>query len=92
MRTTAEPGPIDYTAPNKFGEEITPGEQITSVGQALADAQPEQTDEPYPLVVFSHGFALSPIVYSTMHRRAMSFLLPNTTRALTDHSPDSGRS
>ena len=66
VRTTAEPGPIDYTAPNKFDEQITPGEQITSVGQALADAQPEQTDEPYPLVVFSHGYALSPIVYSTL--------------------------
>ena len=60
------PEKIDYTAPNKFGEQITPGEQITSVGQALADAQPEQTDEPYPLVVFSHGYALSPIVYSTL--------------------------
>jgi predicted dienelactone hydrolase len=66
VRTTAEPRPIDYAAPNKFGEQITPGEQITSVGQALADAQPEQTDEPYPLVVFSHGFSLSPIVYSTL--------------------------
>ncbi len=65
-RTTAEPGPITYTASNKFDETITPGEQITSVGQALADAQPEQSDEPYPLVVFSHGFALSPIAYSTL--------------------------
>ncbi len=66
VRTTAEPGPISYTAPNKFGEQITPGAQITSVGRALADAQPEQTDEPYPLVVFSHGYSLSPIVYSTL--------------------------
>lgn len=57
---------ITYTATNKFGEEITPGEQITSVGRALADAEPEPTDEPYPLVVFSHGFSLSPIVYSTL--------------------------
>lgn len=57
---------ISYAAANKFGEEITPGEQITSVGDALADAEPEQDDEPYPLVVFSHGFALSPIVYSTL--------------------------
>ncbi len=66
VRPTAEPTTITYTAPNKFGEEITPGEQITSVGRALADAQPEQTDEPYPLVVFSHGFSLSPIVYSAL--------------------------
>lgn len=66
VRTTAEPGPITYTAPNKFDEQITPGDQITSVGRALADAEPEQTDEPYPLVVFSHGYALSPIVYSTL--------------------------
>jgi predicted dienelactone hydrolase len=57
---------ITYTAPNKFGEQITPGEQITSIGHAIADAPPEPTDEPYPLVVFSHGFALSPIVYSTL--------------------------
>lgn len=64
--TTGEPVTMDYTAPNKFGEEITPGEQITSVGEALADAQPEPADEPYPLVVFSHGFSLSPIVYSTL--------------------------
>lgn len=66
VRTTTEYVPITYIAPNKFGEQITPGEQIASVGQALADAQPEQIDEPYPLVVFSHGFSLSPIVYSTL--------------------------
>ncbi|MEP1124619.1 MAG: hypothetical protein ABJH68_12095 [Ilumatobacter sp.] len=61
-----QPATITYTAPDKFGEEITPGEEITSVGCAIADAQPEQTDEPYPLVVFSHGDALSPIVHSTL--------------------------
>jgi predicted dienelactone hydrolase len=66
VHTTAEPRPIDYIAPNKFGEQITPGKEITSIGQALADAQPEQTGGPYPLVVFSHGFSLSPIVYSTL--------------------------
>ena len=63
---TAEPATITYTAANKFGEQITPGEQITSVGRALADAPPELADEPYRLVVFSHGYALSPIVYSTL--------------------------
>jgi predicted dienelactone hydrolase len=57
---------ITYTAPNKFGEEITPGEEITSIGTAIADAAPDTTDGPYPLVVFSHGFSLSPIVYATL--------------------------
>ncbi len=66
VRPTDDPGPIEYSAPNKFSDEITPGELITSVGRAIADAPPEPADEPYPLVVFSHGFALSPIVYSTL--------------------------
>jgi predicted dienelactone hydrolase len=66
VRTTAAPEPITYTASNKFDEQITPGEQITSIGRALADAEPEPADGPYPLVVFSHGFSLSPIVYSTL--------------------------
>jgi predicted dienelactone hydrolase len=63
---TAETATITYTAPNKFGEQITPGEEITSVGRALADGRPDTTGGPYPLVVFSHGFALSPIVYGTL--------------------------
>jgi predicted dienelactone hydrolase len=37
-----------------------------AVGAALANGRPEQTGGPYPLVVFSHGFSLSPIVYSTL--------------------------
>ena len=57
---------ITYTAPNKFGEEITLGAQITAVGKAFANGRPESTGGPYPLVVFSHGFSLSPIVYSTL--------------------------
>ncbi|MGB5758055.1 MAG: alpha/beta fold hydrolase [Acidimicrobiales bacterium] len=61
-----QPATITYIAPNKFDEQITPGEEITSVGTALANGRPEQTDTPYPLVVFSHGYALSPIVYSTL--------------------------
>jgi predicted dienelactone hydrolase len=61
-----QPATITYRSPNKFGEQITPGKEITSVGAAFANAQPEPTDEPYPLVVFSHGFSLSPIVYSTL--------------------------
>ncbi len=57
---------INYTAPNKFGEEIFPGKEINSVGSALSNAKPDRNAKPYPLVVFSHGFALSPIVYSTL--------------------------
>ena len=57
---------ITYTSPNKFDEQITPGRHITAVGRAIRNARPERTAEPYPLVVFSHGYALSPIVYSTL--------------------------
>jgi predicted dienelactone hydrolase len=57
---------ITYTAPNKFDEQILPGKEITAAGGALLNAQPEQTARPYPLVVFSHGYALSPIVYSAL--------------------------
>jgi predicted dienelactone hydrolase len=60
------PATITYSAPNKFGEQITPGKEITAVGAALANGRAEQTGGPYPLVVFSHGFSLSPIVYSTL--------------------------
>jgi len=59
------PATITYTAPNKFDEQITPGKEITAAGGALPDGRPERTG-PYPLVVFSHGYALSPIVYSTL--------------------------
>lgn len=57
---------ITYTAPNKFDEKITPGKEITAVGGALPGARPERSARPYPLVVFSHGYGLSPIVYSTL--------------------------
>ncbi len=60
------PETIKYTAPNKFDEKITPGKQITALGGALANGRPERTAKPYPLVVFSHGYALSPVVYSTL--------------------------
>lgn len=60
------PATITYTAPNKFDELSTPGKEITAVGGALANGRPERTGRPYPLVVFSHGYALSPIVYSTL--------------------------
>lgn len=57
---------INYTVPNKFGEQVLPGKEITSVGSALPNGRPEPTGGPYPLVVFSHGYALSPVVYSTL--------------------------
>ncbi len=60
------PRTINYTAPNKFDEQITPGKNITAVGAALENGQPEPTGGPYPLVVFSHGYAISPIVFSTL--------------------------
>ncbi len=60
------PATITYTAPNKFGEEILRGQEITSIGSALTNGRPERTGRPYPLVVFSHGYAISPIVYSTL--------------------------
>lgn len=60
------PRTINYTAPNKFDEQILPGKEITSVGSALSNGRPEPTGGPYPLVVFSHGYAISPIVYSTL--------------------------
>lgn len=61
-----QPATITYTAPNKFDEQITPGAEITAVGGAIAGGRPDTTGGPYPLVVFSHGYALSPIVYSTL--------------------------
>jgi predicted dienelactone hydrolase len=60
------PAAITYTAPNKFDEQVTPGKEITAVGRAFAKGQPEPTGGPYPLVVFSHGYAISPIVFSTL--------------------------
>ena len=60
------PATVTYSAPNKFDEKITPGKEITSVGTALANDRPKRIGRPYPLVVFSHGYSLSPIVYSAM--------------------------
>ncbi len=57
---------INYTAPTKFGEQILPAKAITSVGKAFENGEPERTSKPYPLVVFSHGYAISPIVFSTL--------------------------
>jgi predicted dienelactone hydrolase len=61
-----QPATITYTALNKFDEQIVPGAEITSIGTAIEDGRPDPTGGPYPLVVFSHGFSLSPIVYSTL--------------------------
>jgi predicted dienelactone hydrolase len=76
-RSTGEPETITYTAPNKFDEQIVPGEQITSRGVALVDGEPDRTDGPYPLVVFSHGYGLSPIVYGTLveHYASQGFVV-----------------
>ena len=60
------PATITYNTPNKFDGQTLPTKEITSVGKALANGRPERSGRPYPLVVFSHGYALSPIVYSTL--------------------------
>lgn len=57
---------IRYTAPNKFDAQILPGKEITSVGSAHMNGAPERAARPYPLVVFSHGYAISPILYSAL--------------------------
>jgi predicted dienelactone hydrolase len=68
---------ISYTAPNKFGQQILPGQQITAGGRVLANGRPERTSRPFPLVVFSHGYGLSPIVYSTLveHYASQGFII-----------------
>jgi predicted dienelactone hydrolase len=57
---------ITYTGPIKFDEKVLPGKEIKSLGNAKSNGRPERTATPYPLVVFSHGFAMSPISYSTL--------------------------
>jgi predicted dienelactone hydrolase len=57
---------LTYKAPNKFDEQILPGKEITAVGKASVNARPQHSAAPYPLVVFSHGYAISPIVFSTL--------------------------
>jgi len=36
------------------------------LGHALKDAEPDGSEAPYPLVVFSHGFGLNPVWYNTI--------------------------
>lgn len=57
---------IRYVQANKFNAQDLPVKQITAVGTAGENARPDAKNGPYPLVVFSHGYALSPIVYSTL--------------------------
>ena len=105
-RDDKQPATITYTAPNKFGQEITPGKNITALGAALKNGHPERTAKPYPLVVFSHGFALSPIVYSTLvehyasrgyvvlgpeHNEAFDGSLTGFWKELIDRPVDIGR-
>ena len=100
------PATITYTAPNKFDEQITPGKNITSVGRALKNGRPERTAKPYPLVVFSHGYAVSPIIYSTLvehyasqgyvvlapeHNEKFDGSLTGFWKALIDRPVDIGR-
>ncbi len=57
---------LTYKAPNKFEEKTLPGKEITAIGKAFVNARPQRNAAPYPLVVFSHGYAISPIVFSTL--------------------------
>lgn len=58
--------PIRYAQANKFDEATLPVERITATGRAVRDGRIDRRHGEYPLVVFSHGYALSPIVYSTL--------------------------
>ncbi len=97
---------VTYTAPNKFDENITPGDEITAVGQVFTDGEPESAGGPYPLVIFSHGYGLSPIVYSTLvehfasqgyvvlapeHNETFDGSLTGFWKALIDRPVDVGR-
>ena len=57
---------IRYVQANKFDAQDLPVKRITAVGTAAENALADIRNGPYPLVVFSHGYALSPIVYSTL--------------------------
>jgi predicted dienelactone hydrolase len=68
---------ITYKAPSKFGTQIFQGKEITSIGKAFVNAKPQRKSAPYPLVVFSHGYAISPIVFSTLveHYASQGFIV-----------------
>jgi predicted dienelactone hydrolase len=65
-RQTTDDSTITYTANSKFGDNVLAAKQITSVGRAIANAKPVKAKQAYPLVVFTHGFAISPIVFSSI--------------------------
>ena len=64
-RAGAEPR-IRYAQRNKFNRQDLPVRYVTALGAAHRGGAPDREHGPYPLVVFSHGYALSPIVYSTL--------------------------
>ena len=57
---------IRYVAANKFDRGILNAKEITSTGTAVAKAAADVKSGPFPLVVFSHGYGLSPIAFSTL--------------------------
>ncbi|MDH4148215.1 MAG: alpha/beta fold hydrolase [Acidimicrobiia bacterium] len=76
------------------------------MGEAFADGVPERTGTPYPLVIFSHGYAISPIVFSTLvehyasqgfvvlapeHNETFDQSLTGFWKALIDRPVDIGR-
>ena len=63
--TGASDGEMRYVVRNRF-QAFLPGETITNLGRATEGEAPDRGDGPYPLVVLSAGFALSPTFYSTL--------------------------
>ncbi len=67
----AQPGtvaaPIRYSVPNKGRALLgVPGRRVVNIGSAAANALPATSQGPFPVVVFSHGFGLSPTFYNTL--------------------------
>jgi predicted dienelactone hydrolase len=63
---------ISYAQQNKFDEQVIAAKVITSVGAAVKNARPARSG-PYPLVVFSHGYGVSPIVFSALIEHYASY-------------------
>lgn len=56
---------VRYDVPNK-DRDWKPAHPLYAFGRALAGAAPVADEAPYPVIVFSHGFHLSPVVYAAM--------------------------
>lgn len=83
----AEPR-IRYAQRNKFNRQVLPVRYVTAPGAALRGGAPDREHGPYPLVLFSHGYAMSPILYSTLveHYASRGFVVvaPEHNERLTN--------